>query len=530
MCESQEVEYLYPPCSFLQRTGDDYLECTDQGPVRIITVRINANNMTRTVEELLDQKKKMHIASFEYCLEEMHRNMLLRKEAFDLRLSQDVSGQMLYGIKSIESFVAFIGRLARVFLDKHRKVDAEEYLEDQTYRALVTEMLEAKRFAESMLELYLVDRSQTMQVLQTFSLRMAHRMYISFLRMKISSFDVDSEPLKQSAIHLCKVQGLLKVSVDEKNEMGESRMMQGSADGWDRDKLWLLQLAGANVNADNHGTVARPELTPLMAASLGGCISTVKALVDLGADVNVESETGVTAMGFAAMGGCAETVKALAGLGAAVEKSDSKTTPLILAALGGYTAVVRTLVELGADVNRVQDDGLTALMNAAMTGHAATVQALVELGAVVDYGIDNPEAGSGSGMTALMFAAAAGHISVVKILAGLGADVNHSTKGGQTAVLFAASRGQTEVIRLLVELGADINHSTTEGHTAVLLAALGGHTAGVRVLAELGADVCKADPRGISIAWMVARNGGHTATMQALVELGANPENRAFLS
>ncbi len=47
-----EIEYLFAPCSFLEKDGPEYLEVTSAGVVKIFPVRLNANHKTSTIEEL----------------------------------------------------------------------------------------------------------------------------------------------------------------------------------------------------------------------------------------------------------------------------------------------------------------------------------------------------------------------------------------------------------------------------------------------------------------------------------------------
>ncbi len=110
------------------------------------------------------------------------------------------------------------------------------------------------------------------------------------------------------AVTVCKTEGLIRASVHEENELGEPVIIQGSADGWDHDKLWLLIQAGAEVNA----SCGPGKSTALLAAGKLGRASTVKALADLQADVNHAANDGKTAVMLAAQGGHAETVRLLA--------------------------------------------------------------------------------------------------------------------------------------------------------------------------------------------------------------------------
>ena len=86
-----------------------------------------------------------------------------------------------------------------------------------------------------------------------------------------------------------------------------------------------------------------------MAASQNGHESTVRALVELGAQVDAVSSNGWTALMFASQ--------------------------------NGHESTVRALVERGAQVDAVNSDGETALMLADENGHESTVHALEELSA-----------------------------------------------------------------------------------------------------------------------------------------------------
>ena len=59
-------------------------------------------------------------------------------------------------------------------------------------------------------------------------------------------------------------------------------------------------------------------------------------------------------------------LRALIELGADVNMAmDNGATPLFIAAQVGHEAVVRALIELGADVNKARHDGMTPLFMAA---------------------------------------------------------------------------------------------------------------------------------------------------------------------
>ena len=82
----QEVEFLFPPVSYLQMHGEEYLEMTEKGPVRAIQVRVNVNQLARTCEQVVGQKKELHIQSFEHALRELERALMEQDRAFAERL------------------------------------------------------------------------------------------------------------------------------------------------------------------------------------------------------------------------------------------------------------------------------------------------------------------------------------------------------------------------------------------------------------------------------------------------------------
>ena len=112
-------------------------------------------------------------------------------------------------------------------------------------------------------------------------------------------------------------------------------------------------------------------------AALNGQVSMVRALMELGADVNQARDDGVTPLYIAAEKGYDTLVRALIELGADINKArNTGATPLYDAAYNGHEAIVRALTESGADVNKATDKGWTPLAIAAQEGHEAIVRAL----------------------------------------------------------------------------------------------------------------------------------------------------------
>ena len=93
-----------------------------------------------------------------------------------------------------------------------------------------------------------------------------------------------------------------------------------------------------------------------------GHTETVKLLLDKGADVNMNTDNGDTALIEASDNGHIEIVKLLLDKGADVNaKNVVGNTALILAAAGGHSRIVSMLLNNGADVNATSYNGCSAL-------------------------------------------------------------------------------------------------------------------------------------------------------------------------
>jgi ankyrin repeat protein len=218
--------------------------------------------------------------------------------------------------------------------------------------------------------------------------------------------------------------------------------------------------------------------TELHRAARKGDAKKIKALLDLGVDINYEGSSGCTALHLA---------------------TDS-----------GHEAVVRVLLENGANPQAKSIEGRTPLHSAARTGHTAVVRLL--LGKNVDVKVKDP-----SGSTALHIAAYNGHESVVQILLEKYPFVEARGPSGFTALHVAAFNGQSAVVRLLVEMGADLEARSDTGRTALQLAAEKGHEAVVRHLLQHGANIMAKDSIGRT-ALQGAVSNQHGVVAQLLLD------------
>lgn len=162
----------------------------------------------------------------------------------------------------------------------------------------------------------------------------------------------------------------------------------------------LLIEHGANVNQ----TEMAHNVYPLFVAAFSNYSEMVTLLLDNGADPAIRTgwETGNTALHGAAYNGAVEAVQALLAGGANVDvQTNTGLTPLMYAISEGIhrrAEIVATLLEGGADPNAQDNSGSTALHHAARRGQSDILLLVIEHGALAD--IEN-----NSGKTAVDVAA-----------------------------------------------------------------------------------------------------------------------------
>ena len=145
-------------------------------------------------------------------------------------------------------------------------------------------------------------------------------------------------------------------------------------------RMRLLVSNGVNVNAQNE-----KGQTPLHRESLLGHEENVRILLAAGADPNIETNDGGSAMNYAiggTVGGYSGIVELLLKAGAPPDKPDAKGVfPIHRAAYGNNVSAIRFLAKAGANIDRPDGQNHTPLMLAAISKASDAVQALLELGA-----------------------------------------------------------------------------------------------------------------------------------------------------
>jgi ankyrin repeat protein len=292
----------------------------------------------------------------------------------------------------------------------------------------------------------------------------------------------------------------------------------------------------------------------LLDAVEAGDLTRLKELIAQGADVDESDDE--TALVKAAGLGHVEMVQALLKAGADVNFG-GLGVPLCAAASGGHGDIVKLLLSAGAELERCEEEGITALMAAAGGGHLDVVKALIKAGA-------DPKAVDNDGRTALDIAMSRRRAEVVEYLqqftsteeqASIGRRAHLLQKSTKKAAQPAKSEpaaGKTRgkksppsplmlalasptldvaLIEQLLRDGADPNEVHAQGNTVLCVACGRCHHPGgpdaIRALLKAGADPSRCGQMLAPLHLVISF--GDADMVRALLQAGADINGRDFM-
>ncbi len=236
----------------------------------------------------------------------------------------------------------------------------------------------------------------------------------------------------------------------------------------------------------------------------------LKTLVKHGANLNLSTSQGITAIQKAAQRNSLDAAKYLIEQKVKLNGYNSAFFNAVCYAAAGYhLEMLDLLVKSGADVNEVSKNSPWAgpLARLAMEfnpldkkSRLKTISKLIELGA-------NPNVLHAQDMTALMCAAKLGSnvgrkaaLDNSELLIESGANVNLANTAGETALMLASEAGNAKLVSLLLSSGADVNALNKVGDSALGYAnrAQENKTDVVKVLEGAGAKPVAANAKSVS--------------------------------
>ncbi|MCJ1357990.1 MAG: hypothetical protein MMC33_007988 [Icmadophila ericetorum] len=298
--------------------------------------------------------------------------------------------------------------------------------------------------------------------------------------------------------------------IHARDSLGNQPLLWAARNGHESSVKILLD-EGANVAAKNNEGV-----TALYWAAANGYASIVILLLKKGANCRPKDKIGWTPMHRATFNGHKDVVRILIENNADIEATDgTKWTALTRAATTGNTEITQLLLAANARVEVRDMEGCTPMHHAALNGHAPIVELLLERGA--DF-----EAEDNEGWTILHHAAWTGHEKKVKFLLKKGANVHARAENGWTALHQATWNGHSPVVRRLLKGNADPNETDGEGETALHQAAWRGHAVVLKLLLGAAAEPNLKDRSGQTALHQAASNGAKDV-VQLLLDEGADP-------
>ncbi len=249
----------------------------------------------------------------------------------------------------------------------------------------------------------------------------------------------------------------------------------------------LLIDAGADIV---DGSLYRYPLT--MAVSKGER-DLVAFLLDRGADVNCQSETGKPLLTLAVCNAKRDLAAFLLDRGADVNyQSENRETPLTMAMRHGKSDFAVLLLDRGADVNHQSENGETPLTIAVRHGESDFAAFLLDRGADVNH-----QSGDGTAYSSALRAAITNDDeAMITLLSQRGADLNavqrcneNKYSGFPTGIHEASARNGLAIVDLLINLGADFNSPQKHYGTPLMLSIYNGCFSTAELLISRGANI-----------------------------------------
>jgi ankyrin repeat protein len=239
-------------------------------------------------------------------------------------------------------------------------------------------------------------------------------------------------------------------------------------------------------------------LSPLFLA--GQHLEIISMLIDRGAHIMTRSNTylNYAALHYYASLGQLEGLKLLLNCGCDIHITDNNANTALHYAAKTYDCNVATLLlEHGIDINAKNDDGETAL-------HIAAENDFLELSSMlIDNDIDIEAKTLSLGSTALHVAVRKNNLKLIELMSRRHADVNSKNTAGETALQLAAQASLVHVCSLLIEHGANVNSSDKSRAPPLYSAVKTFDPVVVRLLLDCGASIDKHGSLGDPVSYAI---------------------------
>lgn len=304
-----------------------------------------------------------------------------------------------------------------------------------------------------------------------------------------------------------------KARVKTTESPNKPRSVWSAAEAGDLELLIKQIASGADIEA-KHG---QNQETALSVASSKGNEKIVRALIEGGANLNVQDSNGQTPLHLAIKGEWIEVMETILRAGADKESRNAKDeTPLAYACVQNKSRAVQALVDAGANLETKFARRKTPLYHSASSGLTTIVEILIKAGA-------NKDTPNKNGWSPLHASVNYKHTKISKMLLSAGANPKTENHLGFTVLYTALYEEHQEIIPLIIEaLHGEVNTKSCDGLTALHVAAQKNNAGAATQLCDAGAFTEAPDKDGWTpLHDAVAFESGEVARI--LVNAGANP-------
>ena len=207
-------------------------------------VRVNSNLKARSLRELEEEKKGMHIATFRYLIGELEQKLreLASGQQAEERKQMDTGINETWIVRrqgqedirhtgTVEALCEGIVEECRLILTKHERLDPEYYLNGDKYRYLVAESLETKEMGMFKFLLWLHSERKAGGISIYRNIKDCHREWNLLQHRKLALLKGEPEKQAEVALELCSSMGLVRSEIDERDNFGETPLIRAAAEG-----------------------------------------------------------------------------------------------------------------------------------------------------------------------------------------------------------------------------------------------------------------------------------------------------------
>jgi len=363
------------------------------------------------------------------------------------------------------------------FQHKKQQQHEEDEQQKESNQPTKESVVEKKSIGENLKEAIENELNYIIEEKEDFELADKYQEYLNEINLKLIPIELDfTNAKKKRDFNLCTI---LKEQI---------KLFPKTFEAFEESKMTPQENTVKQLSKNN--TINKPiderGRTPLMQAAVDNDIPTMEYLLKYGAQVDLQTQYGNSALIFASMEGHSNAVEMLVNAKADVNLINNDGFNAVMqAARCGYVRVLKHLLHAGADVDVQDNEKETALIRAAKAGQVKTVKLLLENSANIDIHDSNDK-------SAYEWAKELNEKECVILFEEQ--EEERRRRGDlfnekEASFIQAASDGDVSKLLAIIEEGININCQDKSGYSALILASMKGKDKVVKVLLDRHAEV-----------------------------------------